>query len=99
MAKRRLPAHMKALDLPYEHYVEINGGSEDCGICGKPRTPERRNHRDHDHQGDGTPRGILCPRCNRALVVRFGFRFTPEWLRAAADYLERTWPTPTQDGK
>jgi hypothetical protein len=32
---------MAALDLTYEHYVEINGG-EHCGICGKPRSPERR---------------------------------------------------------
>jgi hypothetical protein len=30
--KRRRPAHLKALDLPYETYVELTG-SELCGIC------------------------------------------------------------------
>lgn len=77
------PAHMAALDLPYEHYVEINGG-DFCGICGLPPSPVRRLDRDHDHK-TGRPRGLLCHAHNR--MLRYGM--TPEVLRAAADYLER----------
>lgn len=80
---------MAALDLPYEEFVRANGGSEDCGICGRPRGT-RRHQRDHEHQGAGKPRGILCCVCNRNLVAtRYGLKVTPEWLRAAAEYLER----------
>src|SRR5689334_2832443 len=56
---KRKPAHMQALELPYEHYVEINGG-EFCFICGAPPSNGRRLHRDHEHVGDGRPRGLLC---------------------------------------
>lgn len=38
---RKRPAHMLALDIPYERYVEINGG-EHCGICGKLPKAGRR---------------------------------------------------------
>lgn len=79
------PAHIKALDLPYEAYVLVNGGSENCGICGRPPPDGGRHRRDHEHQGDGLPRGLLCWTCNLALR---DFA-TVEWLRKAADYLER----------
>jgi hypothetical protein len=75
---------MAALALSYEDYVALNGG-EHCGICGKPRSPTRRHHRDHEHKGNGTPRGILCWRCNNALPDWV----TVEWLRAAVAYVER----------
>jgi hypothetical protein len=48
------PAHMAALDLPYEHYVEINGG-EFCGICGAEPKDGRRLNRDHLHENEGDP--------------------------------------------
>lgn len=81
---------MAALDLPYEHYVEINGG-EFCGICGDPPKPGRRLCRDHAHEGNGTPRGLLCVKCNRFLVKqRYGLKVTADWLRRAAAYHERT---------
>jgi hypothetical protein len=35
---RKPPAHMSALSLPYEYYLEINGGPQ-CGICGKLPAP------------------------------------------------------------
>lgn len=38
---------------------------------------------DHDHR-TMIVRGLLCVRCNRNLPDWM----TPEWLRAAADYLE-----------
>lgn len=82
---KRQPKHMVALELPYEAYVELNDGDH-CAVCLRPRTTaERRLDRDHCHR-TGRPRGLLCHKCNRALAVWV----TPEWLRAAADYLERT---------
>jgi hypothetical protein len=81
---RKRPAHMSALALPYAYYVQLNGG-EHCGICGRLPSPGRKLDRDHDHKGVGTPRGLLCVRCNRALPDWCGV----EWLRAAAAYLER----------
>jgi hypothetical protein len=85
---RRRPKHMAALDLAYEAYIEINGG-ESCGICGARPSPGRRLDRDHEHLGTGRARGLLCHACNRTLSRRV----TPEWLRAAAAYLERTQGT------
>jgi hypothetical protein len=79
------PAHTKVLELPYEAYVIANGGSEDCGICGRPPPEGGKHRRDHEHKGDGLARGLLCWTCNMALR---DFA-TVEWLRAAADYLER----------
>lgn len=75
---------MSALDVPYEHYVELNGG-EYCGICGKTPEPGKRLHRDHEHKGVGRPRGLLCFPCN----LQLKHTSTVEWLRAAAAYLER----------
>lgn len=81
---RRRPAHMAALDLPYEHYLALNGGDW-CGICGKEPTPARKLDRDHDH-ATGRPRGLLCWGCNRQLRQWA----TVEWLLSAASYLERS---------
>jgi hypothetical protein len=79
---KRRPSHRQVLkEVPYERWVEFYG--ERCGICGAgPGT--RRLHRDHDHK-TGAARGILCFRCNTALPNRVD----AEWLRAAADYLDR----------
>jgi hypothetical protein len=55
-----------------------------CGICKRLPSPKRRFDIDHDHK-DMFIRGLLCPRCNRALPSWI----TPQWLRAAAEYLER----------
>jgi hypothetical protein len=81
--KRRRPAHLKALDLPYETYVELTG-SELCGICGTPASGKRKLDRDHDHK-TGLPRGLLHARCNRALPSWV----TADWLDKAAAYLRR----------
>lgn len=81
---RQRPAHLSALSLPYEYYREINGG-ERCGICGREPQPGKRLHRDHEHKGVGKPRGLLCFQCNQQLK----HTSTVEWLRAAAEYLER----------
>lgn len=81
---------MRALDLPYEAFVALNG-HENCGVCGRSPKEDRRHDRDHDHLS-GKPRGLLCPVCNGFLtknVGRSSMPLTPEYLRAAADYLER----------
>lgn len=79
----RTPKHAAVLKtMTYEQWVVIFGAR--CGICGRLPTARRRLDRDHDHR-TGKPRGLLCARCNRALPSWV----TPEWLRLAADYLER----------
>lgn len=82
------PAHMAALDLAYEGFVELNGG-ELCGICGRGPSARRRLDRDHDHK-TGKARGLLCHNCNRALKARLDVT----WLRAAAAYIERADAEP-----
>jgi hypothetical protein len=85
-AKRRA-AHMKALDIPYEDYVKLNGG-EFCGICGKKPSAHRRLDRDHDHK-TGKPRGLLCGGnygCNK----RLGRVDDKKWLESALLYLRRS---------
>ncbi len=79
---KRRPAHMAALDIPYEQYVKLNGG-DFCYICGRKPSLYRRLDRDHDHI-TGKPRGLLCFRCNRHLPVWI----TSKWLRKAAEYLD-----------
>jgi hypothetical protein len=81
---RRKPSHLRALELSYEDFLRANGGLERCGICGSP-PKGRKLDRDHEHRGDGRARGLLCWNCNKKLDNRV----TPEWLRRAADYLER----------
>lgn len=85
---RKSPAHLSALKLPYEYYVQINGG-EHCGVCGKRPGATRKLDKDHEHVGVGRPRGLLCWRHNKALEM---FSDDPVLLRAAADYLERAGP-------
>lgn len=81
---RKRPAHLSALNLPYEYFVEVNGG-EHCGICGKVPEPGKKLHRDHEHVGVGFARGVLCFPCN----LQLKHSSSVAWLRAAADYLER----------
>jgi len=88
-------AHFDALKLPYEAFVLVNGGSHDCGICGREPKHGRRNDRDHEHVGEGLVRGILCHVCNRLIGARMEYAARqagmdlPTYLRAMADYIER----------
>lgn len=82
--RRKRAAHLSALDLPYEVFVEVNGG-EFCGICGAKPTATRRLDRDHDHIS-GAVRGVLCHRHNRGLDWFKGI----DELKAAIAYLERS---------
>ena len=79
----RKTAAQKALTEGYEVWVERFG--DRCNICGREPSERRRLDRDHCH-ASGTSRGLLCARCNRALPNWV----TPDWLRAAAEYLERS---------
>lgn len=83
LPKRRRPAHLAALKQPYEVYVALNDGSENCAVCGRP-PGSRRNHRDHDHR-TGEPRGILCFRHNSMIDPRA----TAEEFEGLAAYLRR----------
>jgi hypothetical protein len=75
---------MKALEIPYEEYVILNGG-ENCGICGKKPGSRRRLDRDHCHK-TGRPRGLLCPRHNQGLRY---FDDDPALMESGAKYLRR----------
>lgn len=66
----------------YEELLETQGGG--CALCGRP-PKTRKLDLDHDH-GRMVVRGLLCVRCNRALVSWM----TREWLLAAAEYVGRT---------
>ena len=84
--KRRRPTHLRALDLPREVYVEANDGYDGCWVCrylGEQRPGVLG--RDHEHKGEGKPRGILCTFHNRLL----GPNYTPELAQAFAAYLNR----------
>lgn len=88
--RRRRPAkkHVILLNRARPYYDRMLAEQDGvCGICGRPPNPKRRLDIDHDHR-QMQVRGLLCPRCNRALWDWM----TPEWLRAAADYLERGVP-------
>lgn len=80
--RSRRSAHRAAVNKfrDYDGLLAFQGGG--CAICGK-RPGVRRHHRDHDHK-TMRMRGILCPKCNISLHGHF----TPEWLRAAAAYLD-----------
>lgn len=84
MPRRRKPTRAKQLGVTDEEYVVMliaQGGH--CALCpSEPKT--RRLHVDHDHRS-GRVRALLCLRCNRALPAYV----TPDWLRRAADYLDR----------
>jgi hypothetical protein len=56
---------------------------DSCAICGDPAP----GHLDHDHE-TGMTRQLLCQRCNQGLGM---FRDSPDFLRTAADYLDRHW--------
>lgn len=79
---RKTVAFLKPYRPHYERLLEEQGHV--CGVCGRPPSERRRFDMDHDHK-ELYLRGLLCPRCNRALPSWV----TPQWLRAAADYLER----------
>lgn len=67
--KPRVPGHARVLQGDtYPLFVkaarEIHGVTdESCCVCGKPRSQDRRNDRDHFHRGPykGLPRGLACP--------------------------------------
>lgn len=66
----------------YDDLLAMQGGG--CAICGRKPSERRRLDMDHDHKLMFI-RGLLCVRCNRALA----HWITSEWLRAAADYLDK----------
>lgn len=57
--------------------------SGSCAVCNE--IPERRLDLDHDHK-TGTPRGLLCNRCNQGIGL---FRESSELLATAIEYLNK----------
>ena len=80
---RKHKEFLKANRHLYNGLLREQGGH--CALCPREPSARRRLDLDHDHKRM-VIRGLLCHRCNRALPAWM----TPEWLRAAADYLERT---------
>lgn len=75
----------KRYGLPIEEARAIAATKPDkCDICKQPTEP-RKLHYEHCHE-TGKFRGWACQNCNHGLG---NFKDNPEWLRAAADYLER----------
>jgi len=68
----------------YERLLAEQGGV--CAVCGG--SDNRRLNTDHNH-ATGEVRGLLCSNCNLGIGK---FRDNPEFLTAAAAYLERTSP-------
>lgn len=87
MPRRRRTPTKHALVLKenrhrYDDLLFEQGGG--CALCDrKPKT--RKLDLDHDHHRL-VVRGLLCVRCNRALVSWM----TREWLLRAAEYVGRT---------
>jgi len=72
----------------YDEMVEQQMGR--CAICKLVEhidEPGKRLHVDHCHE-TGAVRGLLCSKCNTG-VMRSGV--TPEILRRAAEYLEKSY--------
>lgn len=83
--RRRAKKHVDFLNTVrpfYDRILEYQDGV--CGVCKLPPSTRRKFDLDHDHR-QMYARGLLHARCNRALPAWI----TPEWLRQAADYLER----------
>jgi len=57
-----------------------------CELCGRPPRPGKALCVDH-HHGTGLFRGVLCKSCNTMLGLG---QDSPEVLRKAAEYLERS---------
>lgn len=77
---------MKALDLPRSAYLTANDGLDGCWVCNELGLPlDKATVRDHEHVGDGKPRGLLCVFHNRKL----GPAYTFELVSAYAKYLGR----------
>ena len=68
---------------PEQYHDMLDAQDGKCAICQAPPNGERLAV-DHDH-ATGKVRGLLCRRCNQVLGQ---FEDRPQWLRAAADYLE-----------
>ena len=62
--------------------------ADECGICGSTDPKDRRQkfHIDHCHE-TGRVRGALCSNCNLGLG---NLQDSPDLLRKAAEYLERS---------
>lgn len=86
--------HMRYSDLGFTQKQVLRLSAEQefrCAICSERQPPDKKGrprtlHVDHCHKTNRF-RGLLCAGCNVGLGY---FRDNPWFLRAAANYLERT---------
>lgn len=86
---RKNSPHQRLIDNARPYYEAMLAAQDGtCALCHRLPSEKRRLDIDHDHK-EMYIRGLLCHRCNRILVSWL----TPEWLRDAAEFLERgpTW--------
>lgn len=92
--KHVAPNAVTLRDDTYEIYKRANAAihgvtDESCGVCGKPRSQERRHDRDHGHHKGslsfGKPRGLACVHCN----MNMPRNLTLDLARLIVAYLER----------
>jgi hypothetical protein len=93
--KNRRPAHAHALDIAYDHYVDLNAevhGVDEltCALCGGPRRGDIRLDRDHAHHDGGYARGLLHSMCNKRLGEVERGNDGEAWLEAALEYCRRS---------
>ena len=85
---------LKNFGVTYHKYEEMHKQQKGlCAICQKPELAlmfgkEMKLAVDHDHN-TGTVRGLLCCNCNRGIGL---LKDNPEWLRRAAEYIEKDRP-------
>lgn len=87
----KLKKHFGISHREYEKLREQQNGV--CAICQQPEQilmfgKKMRLAVDHCHD-TGAVRGLLCANCNRGIGL---LKDNPEWLRRAADYIEKDRP-------
>lgn len=87
IALHRKRHHVKRyFDLTLEAYESLLSASPACAICAQTFGEALKPCVDHCHTG-GHVRGVLCAACNKTLGL---MKDSPERLRKAAEYLEKT---------
>ena len=83
---KRRPKHLAALNHDRAVFIVANDGYDGCWVCRELGVKlDGPLYRDHEHKGNGRPRGLLCRYHNGCL----GPRYTPELVAVLARYLNR----------
>ena len=86
IAKATAAAYLRRYGITVEQYQDILQKQD--GICAICKNPPNKNALAVDHcHITGKIRGLLCPSCNSGIGK---LRDSPEMLRKAIEYLEKT---------